>query len=194
MPPPAVKPPAAHIEWAKYLREKVPGDVVHIARHYDEGERNVIAIFTSENAAGIVAATVGVMDYDQARQGKPPLATEILFDARGRPASIANIAATIGFYIIKDGWRVAPGVTFAEMVSMYEPGLRVRHVVFVPPFQWDEGMTRVALSDRTVYPLLAVPITDGELRLVQEQGANELQERWERFSTDVLDWSREGVA
>jgi hypothetical protein len=194
MPPQAAKPPVAHIAWAKYLRHKVPGDAVHVSRHYDEGERNAIAIFTSENAEGIVAATVGVMDYDQARPGKPPLATEILLDGRGRPKTIANIAATIAFYIIKDGWRVAPGVTFADMVSMYEPDLRVKHVVFVPPFQWEEGMTRVALADRTIYPLLAVPITEGELRLVQELGADELQERWERTSTDVLDWSREGVA
>ena len=191
---PVMPPPAAHIEWAKYLREKVPGDAVHVARHYDDGERNAIAIFTSENADGVGAATVGVMDCDQARPGKPPLATEILLDGRGRPAHIANIAATIGFYIIKDGWRVAPGVTFSDMVSMYEPALCVKHVVFVPPFQWKHGLSRVTLGDRTIYPLLAVPITDAELRLIQEQGADVLQERWEQLSTDVLDWSREGVA
>src|SRR5688500_10749780 len=56
MPPPGAKPPAAHIAWAKYLREKVPGDTVHVTRHYDDGERNAIAIFTSENADGVVAA------------------------------------------------------------------------------------------------------------------------------------------
>jgi hypothetical protein len=194
MPPPAAKAPAAHIEWANYLRAKVPGDTVRVCRHYDADEKNAIDIFTSENADGVVAATIGVMDQNQARPGKPPLATEILLDGRGRPQRIANIAATIGFYIVKDGWRVAPGVTFADMVSMYEPGLRVKHVLFVPPFQWDDGMTRVGLGDRTLCPLLAVPITDGELRLVEERGADELTERWEQLSTDVLDWSREGVA
>ena len=191
---PAAKPPAAHMAWAKYLREKVPGDAVHVVRHYDEGERNAIDIFTSENAGGIVAATVGVMDYDQAPPGRPPLATEILLDSRGRPETIAAIAAAIAFYITKDGWRVSPGVTFADIMSMYEPGLGVKHVVFVPPFQWNETMTRVELEDRTIYPLLAVPITDGELRLAREQGADQLQESWVRLATDVLDWSREGVA
>jgi hypothetical protein len=194
MPPPATKPPAAHIEWAKYLRAKVPGDAVHVDRRFDADEKNAIAVFTSANADGTVAATFGVMDQNQARPGKTPLATEILLDRRGVAGKVANIAATIGFYIIKDGWRVAPGVTFADMVSMYEPELRVKHVVFVPPFQWDEGMSQVVLADRTIYPLLAVPITDDELRMVENRGADELQERWERFSTDVLDWSREGVA
>lgn len=55
-------------------------------------------------------------------------------------------------------------------------------------------MTHVTLADRTIYLLLAVPITDGELQLVQKQGVDELQDRWEQLSTDVLDWSREGVA
>jgi len=156
MPPP--KLPAAHVEWAKYLRAQVPGDAVHVRLHYDEAERNRIAIFTSENAQGIVAAT-------------------------------------IGFYIVKDGWRVAPGVTFADMVGMYAPELAAKHVVFVPPFQWDDGrLTKVALADRTVYPLLAVPITDGELRLVRDYGVDELQDRWERQSTDALDWGRAGIA
>jgi hypothetical protein len=194
MPSPAAKPPAAHIEWAKYLRAKVPGDAVHVERRYDADETNAIAVFTSANAHGTVAATIGVMDENQASAGQPPIATEILLDRRGAAGKIANIAATIGFYILKNGWRVAPGVTFAGMFSMYEPDLRVQHVVFVPPFQWEEGMTRVALGDRTIHPLLAVPITDGELRLVEAHGVDELQERWEHALTDVLDWSREGVA
>lgn len=194
MPPPAAKPPAAHVAWAKHLREKIPGDSIKVFRHYDEGERNAITIFTSENAEGIVAATVGVMEYDQARPGKPPLATEILLDARGRPCDVANVAGTIAFCIMKDGWKVAPDVTFPDVVAMYAPELRVKHVLFVPPFQWESGMSRVTLGDRTIFPLLAVPITEGELRLVEQQGADELTERWERLSTDVLDWSREGVA
>jgi hypothetical protein len=55
-------------------------------------------------------------------------------------------------------------------------------------------MSRVTLSDRTIFPLLAVPITEGEIRLVEQRGADELTNRWEGLSTDVIDWSREGVA
>ena len=38
-----------------------------------------------------------------------------------------------------------------KMVAMYIPTLIVKHVVFVPPFQWDEGMTKVRLSGKTIY-------------------------------------------
>jgi hypothetical protein len=134
-----------------------------------------------------------VMDYSQRRTGLPPLYTEILLDGRGRLSYLANVVATIGLYIIKDGWSVAPGGTFADMVSMYAPELNVKHILFVPPYQWEDRMTKVELSDRTIYPLLAVPITEEELDLVRSSGADELQELWERSLTDVLDWTREGV-
>lgn len=193
MPLASPNPPAAHIEWAKYLRAKIPGETVRVVRYGDEDEANSIAIFTSENAEGIVAATIGLMDYNQGQPNSPVLATEILLDARGHSHRVANVAATIGFYIMKNGWKVAPGVTFDDMVSMYEPELLVKHILFVPPFQWSDGMTRVELSDRKVYPLLAVPITDGELQFIKDFGADELQSRWEQKATDVLNWSREGL-
>jgi len=82
------------------------------------------------------------MEYDQGRQPGPPLRTEILLDARKRACDVANVAATIAFFIMKDGWEVAPGVTFARIVEMYAPDLRVKHILFVAPFQWDRGMTR----------------------------------------------------
>lgn len=186
------KPPAVHIEWAKHLRAQIPGDTIKVTEHLDEGEKHQIDIFTSANDEGIVAATIGLMEYDQSAPGKPPLNTEILVDSQGPCEFIAHVAATIAFFIIKDRLRVAPGFTFAKIISMYDPWLQVEHVLFVPPFQW-RGMSRVSLSDRTIYPLLAVPITDSELNFVQRQGADQLQERWERESTNVLDWSRDGV-
>lgn len=134
------------------------------------------------------------MEYSQSRAGLPPLMTEILVDGRGHLSYVPNVAATVGFYIIKDGWRVAPGVTFANVVEMYAPGLRVRHILFVPPFQWEDNrMTKVALSNRTIFPLLAVPVTDGVLSLVRDRGEGELRARWVSSSTDVLDWARQGV-
>jgi hypothetical protein len=45
-----------------------------------------------------------------------------------------------------------------------------------------------------MYPLLGVPITDGERRLVQDRGAPALEARWARAGTDVLDGSRTDIA
>lgn len=121
------------------------------------------------------------------------MSTEVIVDARVKLPYISNVAATIAFYVMREGWKARPDNTFADVIEIYAPELQVRHVLFIPPFQWDEGMTRVALSDRTIYPLLAVPITGGELDLIEQDGADALTSRWERASTDVLDWTREGV-
>ena len=189
--PPSMPPPA-HKEWARFLKSQIPGTVQVCKHRNDDDPSKWIDIFTSENSEGVVAATIGVMDFDQSRHGRTPVHTEILVDCRGHFPEVPNIAATIGQYLIKDGWKAAPGVTFAEMVSMYLPDLEVKHVLFVPPFQWENGMTEVELSDRTVYPLLAVPITDWELELVKDCGADALESKWLERSTDVLDWERKG--
>ncbi|NTW29505.1 MAG: suppressor of fused domain protein, partial [Coriobacteriia bacterium] len=82
-------------------------------------------------------------------------------------------------------------VVFEDMISICEPGLAVKHVLFTPPFQWpDNVLTRVDLGDRTIYPLLAVPITDSERDFVYAHGANELESCWENWDTDVLEWNR----
>ena len=186
------KPPA-HVEWAKHLREKVPGDTIRAIRHHHDTEERSIDIFISENSEGSVAATIGIMDYDQSAGGGEPLATEVVVDARGPVPYVSNVAATIAFYIMREGWKVRPDNTFLDVIELYAPKLQVRHVLFVPPYQWEDGMTRVTLSDRTIYPLLAVPITDGELDLIERDGAAALTGLWERSSTDMLDWTREGV-
>lgn len=182
-------PPTTHVAWVKHLRARVPGDRLRVHAHHDEDERTSIDVFTSENADGVVAATVGLMDHTR------PIATEVLVDARGPRCDAANLAATIAFFVMKDGWRVAPGVTFADLVGWYAPDLRVKHVLFVTPFQLPDGsLTRVDLAGgTTVHPLLAVPITEEERAFVILRGADALEDRWEQSSTDVLDWTRAGV-
>lgn len=102
----------------KHLGARVPGERVWVFRHYDEGEHNAVDIFESENNQGIVASTIGVMEYDQGGAAGSPLQTEILVDARGRPCDVANVAATAAFFVMKDGWRIRPGVTFTDVVTM----------------------------------------------------------------------------
>jgi hypothetical protein len=167
----------------------IPGEV-HVTIHADEDEKHRIAIFTSKNAEGIVGASIGLMDRNQSRNPAVQVFTEVLMDARGENSIIGNVLGTIGCYIIKNGWKAGPGVVFEKMIDMYAPDLAVKHVLFTPPFQWKDGMTKVQLSKKTIYPLLAVPITDAERAYAASKGAEALEERWERDHTDVLDWQR----
>jgi antitoxin YqcF len=177
--------------WVDHLKRKVPGQL-HVVAYYDDKKRHSIDIFTSQNANGVVAATIGLMDVSQSRKPGIDLFTELLMDVRGGNRYLCNILSTVSFFILKDGWKVAPGVVFEKMVSMYMPRSRMKHVLFMPPYQWDEGMTRVDLVSRTICPLLGVPITDDEMTFVKDRGADALQQRWSETGTDVLDWKRDG--
>lgn len=180
-------------DWARHLREMIPGDTA-VRRHYDEAEEHHLDIFTSSNHEGTVAATIGLMEIDQSRNPDVQVYSEVLMDVREQNEFITNILSTIGFYIMKDGWKVAPGVVFEEMVAMYIPECEVRHVLFLPPFEWDDGMTKVPLSSKTVYPLLAIPITNSEMELARRAGSEALEDCWIAAGCDVLQWDRKGAA
>jgi hypothetical protein len=51
-------------------------------------------------------------------------------------------------------------------------------------------LSRVTLSDRTIFPLVAVPISEAESELARANAGRDLEDLWQRKSTDVLDWAR----
>lgn len=182
-------PPEAHKAWARHFRSLVPGDVA-VARFRDEDETHAIDIVTSTQPDGLVAATIGLMEHDQAAATGTPVRTELIMDSRGEVPELQNILATTAFFVMKDGWRIRPGIVFERMVEMYRPDLDLPHVYFTAPFQWDGAMTSVELPTRTIHPMLAVPISTSESRMVAEAGGEALESRWESAGTDVLDWKR----
>jgi hypothetical protein len=177
--------PAAHKEWAKLMRSFV-GGICSVNSYWDEQQQHKIDIFTSSNEEGVIAATIGLMDAT----GIP---TEVIMDRRGHEPCIANILATIAFYIVKDDWKIGPGIIFEEMVRMYIPETKLPHVMFVAPWQLAE-LPRVALSDRVIFPLVAVPVSDSESHFARTQGWEKLESLWQQKSIDVSDWMRESVA
>ena len=181
-----------HKQWAQHLRATV-GGACAVTSYLDEPEENRIHIFTSQNSEGIVAATVGLMGINQSRQPGREVYSEVLMDQRGHDERIGNILSTIAFYIMKDGWRIAPGVIFESMIEMFVPETELPHVMFTSPFQWDE-MSKIVLGDRAIYPLIAVPISEAESAIARKNQGVDLEALWERHSVDVLDWGRSSAA
>lgn len=163
-----------------------------VTAYLDAAEQNKVHIFTSANAEGVVAATVGLMEVDQSRNPAVRIPTEIIMDQRGHDPRIANILSSIAFQVMKDGWKVAPGVVFERMVEMYIPDTGLPHVMFTAPFQW-EGMSKVRLADRAIYPLVAVPVSEAESRVAASNAGRDLESLWTRQSVDVLDWGRQSA-
>jgi hypothetical protein len=181
-----------HKEWAKHMRQLV-GGCSTVTAYYDEPNSNKIHIFSSSNDEGVVAATVGLMEINQSHRPDIDVYAEVIMDQRGHDEGIANVLSTIAFCVMKDGWKLAPGVIFYDLVKMYFPDTKLPHVMFTAPFQWD-AMSKVALSKKTIYPLVAIPISEAESQLASTNASQDLENIWARQSTDVLDWGRQSVA
>jgi hypothetical protein len=181
-----------HRQWAQHMRDSTPPGQVAVSLHTDARDEQTIGVFSSRNEDGVVAATVGLMDYDVGEPDEPRF-VELIVDARGDAAWVAEIVATLAFHVMKDGWKPAPGVIFERAVEMYSPELQVKHVMFVPPIQWEDEMGAVELDAKTIHPLLAVPITESEAAFVRAHGSEALEDIWARAEVDVFDWSRSGV-
>ena len=175
--------------WVRHFQVLTPGDIT-VKKYYDEDESHSIHIVTSRQADGLVAATIGLMEVDQSQNPSVSAPSEVIMDSRGDLPELQNILATIAFFIIKADWRIRPGVVFEQLVELYRPDLSLPHVYFTAPFQWRSGMTRVELPDRTVYPLLALPISGPESRFIESASDDALESLWESELIDVLDWGR----
>ncbi len=184
--------PQAHKEWAKFLRDHTRG-IATITMYGDDTNATQIPIFTSESQDGFIAATIGLMDIDQSNNPSRELRTELLVKSRRKDLAICNILSTLAFYLLKDRWRANPGTVFENMVSMYLPETVLPHVYFTAPFEWEEWGS-VALSDRTIHPLLAIPVSCAEADLAANGMAQELESTWLRGGLDVFDWARVSAA
>lgn len=181
-----------HKQWANYLKDIAGGDAA-VTTYCDKENNNKAPIFTSENTDGILAATVGLMDFDQSRNPASKVYTEILMDKRDSDDRVGSILSTIAFCVMKEGWKVAPGAIFKNILTYHVPGTRFPHVMFAAPFQWD-GLSIVKLQGKTIYPLVAIPISEAESQFVTFDASKILKRLWIETNVDILDWRRASAA
>jgi hypothetical protein len=187
----AKKTNPTHKAWAKYFYERVGGEVA-VHEYLDESEETAIDVLVSTTDEGIVATTIGLMEFDQSENDDIALRTELIMDQRGHDERIGNILSMLAFYVMKDGWKAAPGTVFLDMVSEYIPDTKLPHIMFTPAFQWDD-MTEVELGNTTIYPLLAVPISGAESKLAEQNEGEDLENLWAEKNVDVFDWNRDSA-
>jgi len=184
-------PSQAHKDWANFLRSYF-GGVVSVTMYDDDARTTRIPIFTSKSSSGVVAATIGIMDMDQSKRSSAELRTELVARSSSNNPVVSNIVSTLAFYLLKDKWRANPGTIFENMVSMYLPDTKLPHIFFTAPFEWEEWGS-VALSDRVIHPLLAIPVSDAEAELATNSSGQYLEALWQEHGTDIFNWSRSSV-
>jgi antitoxin YqcF len=186
------QPSDRHKVWALHLRQLVGGEV-SVNVYYDEAEEQCIPVFTSASDEGILCATIGLMEIDQSQNPEIQINSEIILDKRVPDKRVPNVLSTIAFQIINGGWKVAPGVVFRDIMRMYFPEINLPHIYFTAPFQWST-MAKVDLPGGAIYPLVAIPVSEEEVRVAGASGDRILEEGWTQQQVDVFNWDRQGAA
>ena len=78
------------------------------------------------------------------------------------------------------------------MVGSYFKEGALKHVLFVSPFLWD-GLQAVDLQEKKVSFLQVVPISEPEMRFVEKNGPDALEDRFEKEQIDVFHLERASV-
>ncbi len=171
------------------------GGTPRFKRHLDEAEQNSIDMLSCDDrpSEGLVSySTLGLQRYPNVIDGED-IRIELCGIATPDVPSFANVIATTAFYVMKDRWRVAPGITYESMVGMYNLPVTLKHIVFAAPLEWEELSSVDLGGDVVVRWLLVIPISDSELRWKLDKGWDELENLFVEKGIDYWDLNRSSV-
>jgi hypothetical protein len=178
------------MDWAGFLREKGSGEGQIAA--FGRSRADAIPIFSCRNDGGLFAATIGLMDVNQAKPGLAPVYTELLLSSRSQDEIACRVLSAVALCIREDGWRVGPGALLEGIVAMHVPDTRLPHLYFTFPDQYAD-FDAVSLTGRTIHPLVAFPVSEAEAKLVRAGNGEQLETFWENKFIDPVDWERDGA-
>jgi hypothetical protein len=176
------------MDWADFLRARAQGEAQIAA--FGRTRLDAVPIFHCRNPRVFFAATMGLMDVNQAPSGEEPVYTELLLASLGsKDETACHVLASAASCILQDGWRVGPGALLEGVVAAHVPGATLPHLYFTFPDHFD-GFDEVKLSGRTIHPLACYPVSEAEAVPIREGRPAELEARWEARAVDPLDWKR----
>jgi len=142
---------------------------------------------------GVTAYATLNLSNNRLAEVENDLRVELLGACHSATALFPNLLSTCPFNAIQPGAVIRPGVVFPEVTALYDPALAMRHILFTPPFYWDDKPQTLTMPGRTVAWLLALPISDAEFDHVKTKGFRSLLDVMEASRPDVYDLDRPSV-
>jgi antitoxin YqcF len=173
-----------------------------ISRYWDENNKSFVDIMLCEDRPekGVnTVATIGISDHplfqggEEYRDDEGALVrAEILGSYYKKVKVFPNIIATAAFFVINSKWFCAPHAIFPDIVSMYLPRASMKHLMFFPPFLWEDLKT-MEFDGVKVAWLMAIPISESEYQFAIENTTDKLGELFEENDIDYFDLNRKPV-
>ena len=174
---------------------KAFGGEARVERFYDESESRSVDILTCPDRPSrgfSTYSTVGLHEAPNVLEGDD-IRVEVTGVAAPGVAEFPNMLASAAFFVMKEAWLCAPGVVFPGLVSDYGLSSTMEHVLWTPPFPWEElGSVRIA-DDLNVHWVLAVPISERERKFLLERGYDALGALFAEHELEYFDLERESL-
>ncbi|UFS62741.1 suppressor of fused domain protein [Sulfurimonas sp. HSL-3221] len=182
-----------NIALAKMARDAF-GGTAKVRRYYDEKEEKSVDILTSEDEKLLSYATIGLSDSPLYIDGKEyEVRVELVGASYANIDYFPNVLATAAFNIMNSKWECYPGVIFDNIISMYDSSIEMKHLLFVPPFVWDNRLETIEFENKKVAWLQIIPISDEERSLALEKSSEALEELLEQSEVDVYNILRQSI-
>jgi hypothetical protein len=184
-------------EIAKYITTIV-GINRTVQRYWDDKNENCVDIFTCDDPLDLNVkfyGTIGLSDYQniiEMKNGSKNIPIELLISGYKKHDKMPNILSTCAFYILKDKWNCQPGTGFMNIVDFYYKK-EIRHIMFVPPFFWENKLEPLKLESKTVNWLFCAPISETELQYKVKNGFEELENLFEKNGVDIFNLDRKSI-
>jgi hypothetical protein len=155
----------------------------------DESHRISIASFVDAPTSGYTTySTIGLHLYANVLDGTN-VPIELAATVPSAATYMANVLATSAFYVMKDGWLAAPGVVFPGVLAEYRP-TPPEHILWVPPFPWEQLAEVPLPSGIAVHWLLGVPVFEAERQQLHDRGYDAFEAVLESADVAWFDPSR----
>lgn len=163
----------------------------------DDGEYWVdIAEFRDRPVVGVTSwATIGMSNYPTAYEsdGGVPIRVELVGACASDVLLFPNILGTCAFNVGTGEYGITPGTIFPRVVELYLPAVRMKHMLFVPPYLWGNTPADLDTGGVTVTWLMTIPVSDSEFELARSAGVDTLEQALEDRQVDIYDLDRPSV-
>ncbi|MXO70401.1 suppressor of fused domain protein [Alteraurantiacibacter buctensis] len=178
----------------RYIRSKFGSDTSVHRYADDSGDVDLFLVSGRDcPVAGVTSfGTVGLALYPFDFHGSS-LSVELLGACSTITEGFDRVISSCAIECMKNGTSLPIESIVPDVISQYGLSDTMRHIVLTSPFLWEGFETALSLDALTVHWLMAVPISDSEMRYCKTSGFENLEAEFLKHQIDVFDLSRPSV-
>ena len=104
-----------------------------------------------------------------------------------------TILAVCAFEVIDQKRFAAAGIIFRDMISICNPTLEMKHILFDLPSLVPGELVNIPIEEKNISWLQIIPVSETEVLYAEENGVKSLFELLETKNVDITDLNRKSV-